>query len=135
MAYPKSPITPFEGGTLAHARALVLNAFATRDWEYIWEMLCLFYIQTSKIEIMEECEKTVNEVEQQLNMFNRKIEACNQPYLAVPIINARKSYLKKIDYAFDKQIMLLCAKHNLTEFDTVKPKHGSIGRLGSGSQY
>jgi hypothetical protein len=132
MSYNKAPvITPFEGSTLAQARQAVINAFSSGDEEYTWNMLCVFYISTAKIEIINECETYKKLHEDQLSRINSKSEA--SPQESFSRIVRRDSYRQKTNMDFYKRIMLLCAKYGLTEFDSIKPREGSTGRLGSGT--
>jgi hypothetical protein len=132
MSYNKAPvITPFEGSTLAQARQAVINAFASGDEDYTWNMLCVFYISTAKIEIINECETFKKEFEDKITLINSKSE--HSPQEAFSRIIRRDSFRQRTNMEFYKKIMMLCAKHGLTEFDTIKPREGSTGRLGSGT--
>jgi hypothetical protein len=132
MSYNKVPIiTPFEGGTLAQARQAVINAFSTGDEEFTWTMLCVFYISTSKIEIIEECEKYRKFIEEQIQRINSKLE--HSPQESFSRIMTRNTFQEKTNLEFYKKIMLLCAEHHLTEFDAIKPREENKGqRLTSG---
>jgi hypothetical protein len=132
MAYNKNPeITPFEGSTLAQARQAVLRAFEDRDEDAAWEALCVLYISTSKIGIMEACEKTVKRVEEEIERLSSKSES--GPADQYARANNVKRYKHKANLEFYKQIMLLFAEFGLTEYDTVKPRELNTGqRLTSG---
>jgi hypothetical protein len=117
-------ITPFEGSTLAQARAAVINAFQTGDQEYVLEMLKVFYMSTAKIDLITECERFTKEIEQQLDLHNSKRTLT--PASSIDKISDRTNYLKRVNIQFYKKIMLLCEKNGLTEFGKVTARAQNV---------
>jgi hypothetical protein len=124
MSSNRNLLTPFEQSTLAQARSMVINAFATGNQQYISEMLYVFYVSTAKTSIIEECEKFRKETENQITIKKAKYGSTQ----ATKITGMRETqtYLYQRNRELFLKIMLLCEKNNLTEFSNMaKPKYGN----------